>query len=105
MLKIPRNLVPKLSQFQQKHPELIGKYFLQKIKLAVLKNEKRTQLYRIGNTKNVAGVEHNEYAPMLELMKDQFVEAELYELAKESQELIHSIHINQLITETQKMKL
>ena len=98
MLKIPRNLVPKLSQFQKKHPELIGKYFLQKIKLAVLKNESRTQLYRIGNTNNVAGVEYQEYAPMLEVMKDQFVKVELYELAKECQELIHTIHINQLIT-------
>jgi hypothetical protein len=42
---------------------------------------------------------------MLEVMKDQFVKVELYELAKECQELIHTIHINQLITETQKMKL
>jgi len=105
MLKIPRNLVPKLSQFQKKHPELIGKYFLEKIKLSVLKNENRTQLYRIGNTKNVAGVEYQEYVPMLEVMKNQFIEAELYELAKESQELIRTIHINQLITETQNMKL
>ena len=105
MLKIPRNLVPKLSQFQKKHPELIGKYFLEKIKLSVLKNENRTQLYRIGNTKNVAGIEYQEYVPMLEVMKNQFIEAELYELAKESQELIRTIHINQLITETQNMKL
>jgi len=73
--------------------------------LSVLKNENRTQLYRIGNTKNVAGVEYQEYVPMLEVMKNQFIEAELYELAKESQELIRTIHINQLITETQNMKL
>jgi hypothetical protein len=62
-------------------------------------------LYRVKNTKYVGGIESDEYLDMLYKMKDQFIEAELYELAQECHDLIYTTHINQLISETQKIKI
>jgi hypothetical protein len=100
MLEIPNNLVRKLNLFQDAEPKIVN--HLRKIRQAVRKKENRARFYRIKGTPIVGGVESKEFIETLEELQERFVEAELYELAQECDNLIKEIHINKLITETQK---
>ena len=102
MLEIPNNLVRKLNLFQDAEPKIVNQYYLRKIRQAVRKKENRARFYRIKGTPIVGGVESKEFIETLEELQERFVEAELYELAQECEEVIQEIHINKLITETQK---
>jgi len=101
MLEIPNNLVRKLNLFQNEEPRLVNYYYLKKIRQAVRKKENRARFYRIKGTPIVGGIESKEFIETLEELQERFIEAELYELAKECSDLIKEIHIDKLITETQ----
>ena len=102
MLEIPNSLVRKLNRFQDAEPKLVNQYYLRKIRQAVRKKEKRTRFYRIKGNPIVGGVESKEFIETLQELQERFVEAELYELAQQCDSLIREIHIETLITETQK---
>jgi len=102
MLEIPNSLVRKLNRFQDAEPKLVNQYYLRKIRQAVRKKEKRARFYRIKGTTIVGGVESKEFIETLQELQERFVEAELYELAQQCDSLIREIHIETLITETQK---
>jgi len=88
--------------FQDAEPKIVNQYYLRKIRQAVRKNENRARFYRIKGTPIVGGVESKEFIETLQELQERFIEAELYELAQECEEVIQEIHINKLITETQK---
>jgi hypothetical protein len=102
MLEIPRTLVTKLNQFQLVEPKTINKYYLKKIKQAVRKKEKRAKFYKVKDTSIVGGVEERDFIETLNDIQTRFIEVELYELARECENLIQEIYIEKLIKETQQ---
>jgi hypothetical protein len=103
MLEIPNNLVKKLNQFQNVAPELVNKYYLEKIKEAVRKNNNRAKFYKIRGTNIVGGVESYEFVEVLQDIQERCIEAEMYEFAHECGELMKQIHIERLISESQNV--
>jgi hypothetical protein len=70
-----------LKQFTELHTDLVFKYLLKRIRMAVREDMPSVNLFQFGNTRKLAQIARPEYETQLNSLMDYFVKKEDYELA------------------------
>lgn len=94
---VPITSVAILQQFTDKNRSLIYRLMLKKIKVAIDKNLTKADLFRLGNTPQVASVNKESFKTSLNEMIAWFVKNEEYEYAADAKKLLSKFCVNEII--------
>lgn len=86
-----------LATFTERHRELVYKYLLKRLTLAIKNNLSAIPIFQLGQSKNLVQITKNNYQTQLDAMMNWFVNQEDYETASHCRDLIRQIKSSDVV--------
>ena len=97
LIRAPISNIFMLQEFTTKNKSLVYRFMMKKMRVAIQKNLPQADLFRLGNTLQIAKINRTSFKKSLGEMIEWFTKKEEYEFAAEAKDLLTKFNINEII--------